>query len=244
MSVIRYIINRTDVKYAIIFRMEQILCGIIVLMAVIIGVLIRRNMYLGRSIDGYVAEDKERSHEINSIAKFENLASELAQLRRDGLKDRKVFFETVLDSACALLNSGRGSLMLYDEAYDELIVIAARNIEREFAENVHMAPGEGIAGRAFKTGEIIYVTDPETNSQYVGFENLPGQKEPFIAVPVKTSRRTYCVLNLHLTSGNARFTDYELKMLTLLADEAALIIENQRLKQALDPDFQDKENAG
>ena len=82
----------------------------------------------------------------------------------------------------------------------------------------------------------MYVTDPENNSQYVGFENLPEQQDPFISVPVKTARRTYCVLNLHLTSGNSRFTDYELKLLTLLADEAGMIIENHRLKQALDPD--------
>ncbi len=216
--------------------METILSGIIILLALIIASLLRKNASLAASIDECVASEKKHDSEMLSFSKFETLASELAQLRKTGLSDRKYFFETVLDCACMLLNSGRGSIMLYDEAYDELIVIAARDISKELAERVHISPGEGIAGRAFKTGEIMYVTDPENNSQYVGFENLPEQQDPFISVPVKTARRTYCVLNLHLTSGNSRFTDYELKLLTLLADEAGMIIENHRLKQALDPD--------
>ena len=215
--------------------METLFYGTLTFMLIVIIALMRRNLALSRSYDSVVSEEKVRVEDVLALSKFVSIASELAQLRNAGLKDRKYFFETVLDSACVILNSGRGSIMVYDELRDELSIIAARNINRKLVENTHIRSGEGIAGKAFQSGEIIYVSDPSSNPQYSGFENLPEQKDPFLCLPVKTSRRTYCVINLHLTSSRNHFSDLDLKLLTILADEAGMIMENDRLKKALNP---------
>lgn len=223
--------------------MVSLFYGILAFLLIIIAALIRRNAALSRSFDECLAENKAYSAEALPASKFEDLAVSMAQLRTGGLSDKKFFFETVLDCACAILSSGRGSMMTFDEASEELYVSSARNISQDLAEKVRIKPGEGIAGRAFQTGEIIYVSDPSGNPQYLGFEHRPEQKDPFICIPVKTSRRTYAVLNIHLTSSKLRFTDFDLKLLTMLADEAGLIMEINRLKQALNPSAMNKKKS-
>lgn len=215
--------------------MDTIFYGIIAFMFIVIFALIHRNKALARSYDSVVSEEKSRGEEMVTLSKFVTIAGELAQLRKAGLKDRKYFFETVLDCASIVLNSGRGSLMIYDELRDDLSIIAARNISKQLVDKTHVRSGEGIAGKAFRDGEIIYVSDPSSNPQYSGFDNYIEQKDPFLCLPIKTARRTYCVLNLHLTSRRMRFSDLDLKLLTILADEAGLILENDRLKKALNP---------
>lgn len=212
--------------------MVPILSGIVAFLLIIIISLLHRNSALSRGFEECVAENKEHLSDLLYASKYEELSVALSQLRAGGLSDKKFFFETVLDCACAILGSGRGSMMVFDENIDELYIIAARNISRDLVEKVRIKPGEGIAGRVFQKGEQIYVSDPSANPQYSGYENRPEQKEPFLSLPVKTSRRTYAVLNLHI---NRRFTNFDINLLTLLSEEAGLLMENNRLKEALNP---------
>jgi len=212
--------------------MVSIFCGILIFLVIIIAALMHKNSALSRSFEECVAENKSHLPDLLYASKYEELSVSLSQIRASGLNDKKFFFETVLDSACAILGSGRGSIMIFDENIDELYIIAARNISRDLVEKVRIKPGEGIAGRVFQKGEQIFVSDPSANPQYSGYENRPEQKEPFLSLPVKTSRRTYAVLNLHI---NSRFTNFDVNLLTLLAEEAGLIMENSRLKEALSP---------
>lgn len=212
---------------------EEILYVIVLILLLTLTIVLRKCYSLQNILDEYNSIDREKNEKVSALSKFDTLSAELTQLRKVGLSDKKYFFDSVLDSACVLINSARGSLMLYDEVYNELIIIAARNISKAIIETTHIKPGEGIAGRAFNTGEVIYITDPGTNSQYVNFEGKPEQREPFISIPIKTPRKTFCVLNLHITSEHSPFTDYDLRLLTILADEAGMIMENDQLLKAL-----------
>jgi len=140
----------------------------------------------------------------------------------------------VVDNACELINSPRGSLMIHDAQAGELKIVASKNISKEVIENTHVKPGLGIAGRAFQTGETIFVTDPQQNTQYKDFIGMEEQKEPFIAVPLKLKDKPFGVLNLHLSREKESFTDYDLKFLTLLAGETAITLENIKLYESLE----------
>jgi len=172
-------------------------------------------------------------------SKFDELLTSLLTIHETGMVNaggikKEEFYHTVLESAGDLIHSPRGSLMVFDEASGDLKIVASKNISPEVVEATNIKPGEGIAGRAFQTGETIFVTDPGQNTQYKDYTGKEEQKDPFIAIPLKIKDKPFGVLNLHLSREKESFTDYDLKFLTLLAGESAVTLENIKLCESIE----------
>ncbi|HBA60839.1 MAG TPA: hypothetical protein DCZ92_08470 [Elusimicrobia bacterium] len=214
------------------------LSAVILILLFALGALLRR-IYAMR-LDMPCQETDARDVSLKTTwSKFDELLTSLLAIHEIGIVDagaikKEDFYHTVVDCACDLISSPRGSLMIYDAKSDDLRIVASRNISREVAESTHIKPGLGIAGRAFQTGETIFVTDPQQNTQYKDYIGKEEQKDPFIAIPLKVKDKPFGVLNLHLSREKESFTDYDLKFLTLLAGETAITLENIKLYESLE----------
>jgi len=218
--------------------MIYLLAAVIVIMLFIIGALLRKVYDLRLEKPSAGAEGTEISLK-TTWGKFDELLTSLLTIHEIGIVNagqikKEEFYQTVVESACELINSPRGSLMIHDEVADELRICASKNISKEVIENTRIKPGLGIAGRAFQTGETIFVTDPAQNTQYKDFIGKEEQMDPFIAIPLKLKEKPFGVLNLHLSREKESFTDYDLKFLTLLAGETAITLENIKLYESLE----------
>ena len=210
----------------------------IVILLFIIGALLRKvyDLRLDKpSADTGGADASLRT----TWGKFDELLTSLLTIHEIGIVNagqikKEEFYQTVVESACELISSPRGSLMIHDEVADELRICASKNISKEVIDTTRIKPGLGIAGRAFQTGETIFVTDPAQNNQYKDFIGKEEQKDPFIAIPLKLKDKPFGVLNLHLSREKESFTDYDLKFLTLLAGETAITLENIKLYESLE----------
>ncbi|MBU2574995.1 MAG: GAF domain-containing protein [Elusimicrobia bacterium] len=217
---------------------SYILAIIIALLLAAIGFLLKQlyAMKLEKPASG--TEERNASLK-NTWNKFDELLTSLLTIHEIGIINagdikKEDFYQTVVESACELIRSTRGSLMVYDDELKELRITASKNTSKEVIDSTHIKPGQGIAGRAFQTGETIFVTDPEHNTQYKDFIGKEEQKEPFIAIPLKVKDKPFGVLNLHLSREKESFTDYDLKFLTLLAGEAAITLENIKLYESIE----------
>ncbi|PCI37285.1 MAG: hypothetical protein COB53_07030 [Elusimicrobia bacterium] len=146
---------------------------------------------------------------------------------RTGNVSHEEFCKLVLDKACRLLNSKRGTVMLYDEERDVLSVIAMKSAFPDGNSKLELKPGEGIAGRAFETGHPLHIPDPSSDKRY-----LPGKgrsEQPFLSVPMLLKSKAVGVLNIHDTGGTVAPDAAKLKFLTLLAGEAALTLHHQKM---------------
>ncbi len=175
----------------------------------------------------------------NTWNRFDELLTSLINIHEIGIGNvgnikKEEFYDIVLNSACELVGSKRGSLMIYDEDREELQIVKARGISEKVIKNTKLTSGRGIAGKAFQTGETIFVTNPAEHDQYAAYIGAKEQKEPFIAIPIKSNEKTFGVLNIHLSSDNKTFTDYDLKFLNLLASEASITIENIKLYESIE----------
>src|SRR3989338_5034457 len=218
--------------------MIYLLSAVIVILLFILGALLRRIYELRLDKPSSEAGGAEISLK-TTWGKFDELLTSLLTIHEIGIVNagtikKEEFYQTVVDNACELINSPRGSLMIHDVQADELRIVASKNISREVIENTHVKPGLGIAGRAFQTGETIFVTDPQQNTQYKDYIGMEEQKDPFIAIPLKLKEKPFGVLNLHLSREKESFTDYDLKFLTLLAGETAITLENIKLYESLE----------
>ncbi|MFA6434584.1 MAG: HD-GYP domain-containing protein [Elusimicrobiales bacterium] len=218
--------------------MTHVLAGIIFVLLGVVGYLLKKVYAL--KLDKPSSETEERDASLkNTWNKFDELLTSLLTIHEIGIVNagsikKEEFYQTVLESACELIHSPRGSLMIFDDASQELRIAASKNISKEVIETTHIKPGQGIGGRAFETGETIFVTDPEQNTQYKDFIGGEEQKEPFIALPLKVKDKPFGVLNLHLSREKESFTDYDLKFLTLLAGESAITLENIKLYESIE----------
>ncbi|MBI4801452.1 MAG: GAF domain-containing protein [Elusimicrobia bacterium] len=211
---------------------------IIALLLAAIGFLLKQLYALKLDKPDSRTEDRNAALK-NTWNKFDELLTSLLTIHEIGIINagdikKEDFYQTVVESACELIRSPRGSLMVYDDGVKELRITASKNISKEVIDSTRIKPGQGIAGRAFQTGETIFVTDPEHNTQYKDFIGAMEQKEPFIAIPLKVKDKPFGVLNLHLSREKESFTDYDLKFLTLLAGEAAITLENIKLYESIE----------
>ncbi len=218
--------------------MIYLLSLVIVILLFVTGSLLRKVYTLRLEKPGCEPEGRDNSLK-TTWGKFDELLTSLLTIHEIGIVSagtikKEDFYQTVVESACELINSPRGSLMIHDTVADELKIAASKNISREVIENTRIKPGLGIAGRAFQTGETIFVTDPAQNTQYKDFIGKEEQMDPFIAIPLKLKDKPFGVLNLHLSRDKESFTDYDLKFLTLLAGETAITLENIKLYESLE----------
>jgi len=214
------------------------LSAVIAVLLAAVGFLLRK--VYAMSLESAPAEPRGKGSGLKETwNKFDELLTSLLTIHEIGVVNvgsvkKEDFFQAVLDSACDLLRSHRGSLMVYDEASRELKIVASRGISREIIEGTHIPPGQGVAGRAFQTGETIFITDPSQSDQYKDFIGHEEQKDPFIAMPLKVKDKPFGVLNLHISREKGAFTEYDLKFLTLLAGESAVTLENIKLYESIE----------
>ena len=159
--------------------MNYILISIIIVLLAVLAFLLKK-------IYGVNLEDSSKtSGENNSVLKstwnrFDELLTSLINIHGVGMVNvgtikKQEFYQTVVDSACDLMQSHRGSLMIYNEETKNLNIVSAKGISKEVMENTVLKSGDGIAGRALQTGETIFTTDPQHSNQYGAAKNISEQ---------------------------------------------------------------------
>lgn len=148
---------------------------------------------------------------------------------RTGNVSNEEFCSLVIEKACRLLNSTRGTVMLYDEESGSLSVVAARSAVRTKSPKLKLKPGEGVAGRAFEAGKPIFVPEPLRDPRYVAPGPNENADEPFLSIPMMLKSKPVGVLNIHDTGGTVSPDDTKLKFLMLLGGEAALALHHQKM---------------
>ena len=168
--------------------------------------------------------------------KLDELLSMLLALQEHGVShsgavSREDFGAAVLSSACQLMKCARGSVMMFDETAGHLKVVAAKSPHADSA--LQLKPGEGVAGKAYQTGQAIFIEDPQNDPRYVKGKGA-GETQPFISIPLLVKSKPIGVLNLHADGDHEPFNDYNIKFLNILAGEAAVMLHNLDLFDRLE----------
>jgi hypothetical protein len=161
--------------------------------------------------------------------KLDELLTMLLALQEHGVShsgaiSREEFGRAVLDAACGLMKCDRGSVMNWDEKEGCLKIVAARSLVSENEQKLFLKPGEGVAGKAFASAQPIFIADPAKDPRYVAPSK--GDVEPFVSIPLLVKGKPIGVLNLHAKDGAEPFSDYNVKFLSILAGEAAVMLHN------------------
>ncbi|MCD6287905.1 MAG: response regulator [Candidatus Hydrogenedentes bacterium] len=160
------------------------------------------------------------------------------------IQDERRLLEMVLTFALNKVRASRGSIMVFDsEESKQLKIAASCGIDKAVVEETRVNLGEGIAGWVAEHAEPVLVTDIENDEKFnkrshkfpdTSFVSVPLEKrENSLALPMRTSKRVLGVLNVNNKVDGTEFSDGDLKILSILANQAASALENSRLFASL-----------
>jgi len=154
--------------------------------------------------------------------------SKVANLITSGLYLEELL-RLVVNVTAEIMNSKISSLMLLDPDKKELVIKATQSISEAYNKKPNIKFGEGIVGKVAQDNKPICVLDVKEDSRYINRDIAKKEGLCSLAsVPLAVKARVIGVLNCY-TSKKHKFTKPELDVLTALANQAAVAIENAEL---------------
>ncbi len=144
-----------------------------------------------------------------------------------------MYFEDVLKLIVTItaqvMQSSICSLMLLDEERRVLEVKATQSVSKAYNSKPPLRLGEGIAGRVALEGKPIIVKDVKKDPRYVNKDiAIKEGLSSLISLPLQVKGKIVGVLNLY-TPTPRDFSEEEIRVLTAIANQVAVVVENYRL---------------
>lgn len=149
--------------------------------------------------------------------------------------DLREVLDNTMELATNILNAAASNLMLVEEDTKELVFAIPHGEKEALLRSYHMPLDQGIAGWVATHGEPAVVNDVSQDERFSRETDVRTGflTESIICVPLQIKDRTIGVLEaLNKMSGEG-FTDDDLRLLSTLAAQAAIAIENARLYRSL-----------
>lgn len=151
----------------------------------------------------------------------------------EGSTDLPMLLERIMDEAKALTDAEASSLMLWDAQREELFFEVALGERGEAVKPIRLQLGEGVAGSAAKTRRPVNVSDVARDPRWFAEADAVSgfETRSVLALPMLRSSQLVGVLEVLNRRRGEAFTAADEASLSVLAGEAAILIENARLQQ-------------
>lgn len=162
---------------------------------------------------------------VEQIAAFNDIAKALTSTL-----DTRQVLELVMQKVSELLRPTNWSLILIDEATQELYFEIAVGPGADKLKGLRVKPGEGIAGTVFVSGAPARVDDVRADPKFSQrFDQTSEfQTRSILAVALRVRGRSVGVIELVNGPNAPLFTDEDLQAVQAIADFAAIAIDNAR----------------
>ena len=142
--------------------------------------------------------------------------------------DLRECLDRIIDGANRIFGADKLSLMLLDDDASEMRIVAARNIPDDVVAKTVVKLGAGFSGKVAESGEALVVGDMDGDARFLRRDERQYRTRSFAIVPLKHKGRVLGVINLTNRADGRPFCDGDLELLTALANQAAIAIENSR----------------
>ncbi len=182
---------------------------------------------IGRLVGGSIAnarlyqEARQRRRELETVAQVSKAVTSERYLDE--------ILQLIVTVTAELMGSKICSLMLLDEAKQVLVIKATQTLSHAYRNKPPIKAGQSISGRAVKERQPISVLDVTHANGYT-YPEIAAREglKSLLSVPMMIKERATGVLNIY-TATEHQFSDDEIRVLSTIANQAAVAIEHTRV---------------
>lgn len=134
----------------------------------------------------------------------------------------------IVEKTAQILNANSGMLYLHENNYRETRCVVSYNMPKNYT-GIILKSGEGAVGETTRTNQTLIIDDYRTwPNRVLTFE----EDQPFttvISAPMTVKDQTLGVLQVMQKESNLRFTESDKQLITIMANQAAIAIEYNRV---------------
>src|SRR5438128_4948322 len=138
--------------------------------------------------------------------------------------------DRLLGTALQVVHADAGSIMLLSRERDTLIVVAARGPRARTILGTRQPADRSVAGWALRAGETVLLHGSAFGQP---MSDHPRELASSIVVPLALSGRLVGVMNASREPGAPRMDEQAARLLELLANQAAILIDNAQMLDEL-----------
>ncbi len=130
-----------------------------------------------------------------------------------------------------MLNSKICSVMLLDDKGSDLVIKATQSLSEDYKKKPNIKVETSLSGTVLKTRKPITVYDVRNDKMYA-YRDLAVKEglTSMVAVPMIVKDKAIGVINVY-TKEQHRFSDEEVNVLQMVANQAAVAVENTKLME-------------
>lgn len=141
------------------------------------------------------------------------------------IHDIRSISDVLLDRAITYTNAEAGSLMLFNDR-NYLYILTARGLDPQFVSGYQAKLGEGIAGTVAQNRIPVLVEDIDTDTRFQSMKRDHYRTKTFISCPIMSRNKLLGILNINDKKNGSPFSAEEFDLLQVIANHAALALEN------------------
>ena len=145
-------------------------------------------------------------------------------------KDLDELLELIINELVETIGADRGTLYLIDKAQGELFSHVLQKDTGALRE-IRLEIGQGVAGHVAATGQVMNIQDAYGDSRFMrSFDQVTGYRcHTILAAPMRNPQQKIIGVVQLLNKKGGPFTSRDERLLTAMAAQAAILIENARL---------------
>lgn len=140
------------------------------------------------------------------------------------LLDQDKLMSRLVEAAVYLTGAEESALLLVDNKTNELYMVAARGIDERVARSFRLRVEDSLAGEVVTTGQPVILTSKDTTKIKTSY-----LVRSLMYVPLRARDRISGVLGVDNRQQERDFTNHDLRLLSALADYAAISLDNAQL---------------
>jgi diguanylate cyclase (GGDEF)-like protein len=139
--------------------------------------------------------------------------------------DLDTILRTIIEHMERFIDAELWTLLILDEPRQELYYAIIAGADESALRNVRVKVGEGVAGWVVQHGETLLVPEAAHDPRVQQSSGRPNKVRSVIALPLRGRKGTHGAIEIFNPKAD-QLTNYTIAFLHILADHAAIAIEN------------------